>query len=136
MFTLLLKGEALKKQQSLLEPRHGLELWRQLHQEHEPKVKSRFGGMLSQLLQTKFAGVAIGEFDQYEKVIKDYEDQSGEAVTDNMRCGIVSANMDNEALRQHLRLHASSLDTFAKIKDMIISWHLANRNWSDDMTGR
>ena len=46
---------ALEKQQNPLEPRHGLELWRQFHREHEPRVKSRFGGMLTQILQTKLS---------------------------------------------------------------------------------
>ena len=127
IFTLI---EALKKQQNLLEPRHGLELWRELYREHEPRVKSRFGGMLTSLLQTKFKGAGESEFDSFEKKVKEYENQSRDTISDPVKQATVLNGLGNERLLEHLQLNAERFSTYHEMKSMITNYFQMRRTWS------
>ena len=56
----LLKGESKNMLKNVTD-NNGLEVWRQLFIEFEPQIKARYGGMLSEVLATKFKGQSLGE---------------------------------------------------------------------------
>ena len=82
MLILMTKDTALEKARNAPEPAHGLETWRLFNKEWEPQVPGRFGGMLIRILETPFPGQSDEEFEAWEALIKKYEDQSKDTLTD------------------------------------------------------
>ena len=75
-----------------------------------------FGGSLS----------SIDWIEQFRQLVRKYEEQSGESVTDNVQAGIKEAS-----IRDHLALHAGRLNSFDEM-DTEVSTVARNRNDNDN----
>ena len=47
-------------------------------------VKGRFTGMLQRILKAEFRGDVVAHLENWEKDIEEYENQSGDTVSDNI----------------------------------------------------
>ena len=89
-----------------------------VYSEHyEPKTATRYVGMLRQILLYDFGELSqlIDRIEQFRHLVRKYEEQSGESVTDNVRQGVFQAGIKDAAIRDHLALHAGRLNSFDKM---------------------
>ena len=57
----------------------------------------------------------IDRIEQFRHLVRKYEEQSGESVTDNVRQAVFQAGIKDAAIRDHLALHAGRLNSFDKM---------------------
>ena len=90
LLVMLTKKKALNKIKAIKEG-HGLECWRVLYKTWEPKNKGRFAGLLQKILLTKFSSKTDipSEVADWERMISEYERQSSETGSDNVKLGLL-----------------------------------------------
>ena len=69
----------------------GFETYRKLYSDSKPRVASRFVGTLTSLLATKFSSDIEQELEQFEKMVRRYDAETGKALDDTMN--LVSSSM-------------------------------------------
>ena len=74
---MLLRERALDKLHNSGE-NEGLEAYRQLYLEYNPRLNSRYVRLLRQILQSKFDGDLVAGLEALERKVREYEKQSGE----------------------------------------------------------
>ena len=92
---------------------NGLEVWRRMVSRWEPKVPSRFRGMLQAILFPKWVipGSDVTHvLTTWEEQVQDYEQQSGDKISDAIKLGVVLHHLPNASLREHL-LNSRVYDT-------------------------
>ena len=95
---------------------NGLEVWRGIVARWEPKVPSRFRGMLQAILFSKWdiPGSDVTQLlTAWEKQVQDYEQQSGDKIPDAIKLGVVLHHLPDTSLREHLLLNSRVYDTYA-----------------------
>ena len=97
----------------------GFETWRNFVMEYEPRLRTRTVGLLMQVLSYKFSGSVATKLDGFERLVRDYESQSGESVTDATRIGVM-LGMEEPQIREHLIRNAVRLNTWAVMKEEIL----------------
>ena len=102
-------------------PGEGLLAWRSLCRRFEPRVKTRFAGVLLGLLNFDFSGDLIARMEAFERELAQYERTSGEAVSDGMRIGIVLQRLEESSLKQHLLLNTERLTKWADFRAEMIN---------------
>ena len=70
------------------------------------------------------------EFDAFEKLVKTYEDQSGDTVAGTIKQATVLNGLANERLLEHLQLSAEKFDTSVQMRVMITNYFTMRRTWS------
>ena len=116
MLVLICREKALSKVTSVAEG-EGYASWRALIDEYEPKLSRRFAGLLVHILGYRFdVNDLTTSLEKWERLIKDYESQSDEKVTDNMRVGILTANMPDEDIAKHIFMNASKYTSYKILK--------------------
>ena len=83
-------------------PAVGASAWRSLCRRFEPRVKTRFAGILLGILNFDFTGDVITWLEAFERELSSYEQASGETLSDGIRVGVVLQRIDESALMQHL----------------------------------
>ena len=114
MLALLTKNRALDKVQAAGEG-EGLGAWRGLQEQWELKSRSRFTSMLLGILNGRFKGDAQNDIESGERDIRSFEKQTGFAIPDFVKAGILTNGLQEEPLR-HMVLHTSRLDTYEKLR--------------------
>ena len=123
------QGRALEKLRSCPESR-GLEVWRAFHQEWEPRQRARFTAMLTGLLRATFSDPLISAIEQWERTIKNYEEQSGETMPDSIKASVLTAGVANDRIREHLMLNAGRLLKYDDIRAEVVRIAQAQRTWT------
>lgn len=80
----------------------GLEGYRQLSLEYEPKVQSRFVGLLMSILSFSFDGDIPAKVAEFERKIKEYEQQPSQSITDDVKYGVLIMGVTDLQVKQHL----------------------------------
>ena len=101
----------------------GFEAWRSFTLEYQPKLASRWVGLLLNILSFRFTGELTTAVEAFEKQIRAFEQQSKQTVAEFIKLGISIMGMDDEATRDHLIKNAETLDTWEKVKVEIINIH-------------
>ena len=124
ILSLLTDAEALNIVQNSLVS-NGLEVWRRMVTRWDPKVPSRFPGVLQATLvpQWDIPGSDVAQLlTAWEKQIQDYEQQSGDKISDAIKLGVVLHHLPDASLRAHLLLNSRRVyDTWA--------WQLKYEQW-------
>ena len=76
--------------------------------------------MLIQLLTFKFDGDILAGIEQWERLIRDFEQQSSFVLPDFVRSGILISGMQDHSLRDHLGMQSSRLDDYTKLRREIV----------------
>jgi len=79
VLAMLVKDMAMKRVRSAPEG-HGAEAWRLLCEEYEPRRPKRFQVMLSSILRPVLKDPLGSSLDDFERQVKQYQDQSGKEV--------------------------------------------------------
>ena len=116
MLSLSTSGEAQRRLQNVPEG-EGAEAWKAFSEHHEPKTATRYVGKLRQILLYDFGELTqlIDRIDQFRHLVRKWEDQSGESVTDNVRQAVFQAGIKDASIRDHLAIHADRLNSFDKM---------------------
>lgn len=99
----------------------GLEAWRRLVNRFEPRVRSRYAGLLLEILSSTFSGDIVSRIEAFERQIAEYQKNSSETVSDGIRIGIVLRNMDEGPVRQHLLMNAERLKLWQDFREEIVN---------------
>ena len=120
MLSLSTSGEAQRRLQNVPEG-EGAEAWKVFSEHYEPKTATRYVGMLRQILLYGFGELTqlIDRVEQFRHLVRKYEEQSGESVTDNVRQAVFQAGIKDAAIRDHLALHAGRLNSFDKMAALV-----------------
>ena len=120
VLTMLLKDRAMDKVE-LVDANCGLQLWRKLTQEYEPKWKSRHLSRHQAILNFKFPDDVIAGFDQFEKELRQYHAITGKHIDEDTKSGVIlgalakSSNEKHRDLANHLVLNSYRLDPYNKM---------------------
>ena len=111
----------------------GCVAWQRFLADYDPKVKTRRVGMLLQILRAAFTGDMAQALDQFDRMIKEYEECCEDTATcpscahsfrkkfdEHLKAGLVVANMADKDVQQHVLKSFGRLDTFEKIKDEVL----------------
>lgn len=98
----------------------GIEGYRQLSLEYEPKVQSRFVGLLMRLLSCSFDGDIPSKISEFERRILEYEQQSNQTIADDVKYGVLVMGVTDQQVKQHLVRNSGRLDTWAKARDELL----------------
>ena len=93
------------------------EAWKVFSEHYEPKTATRYVGMLRQILLYDFGEHTqlIDRIEQFRHLVRQYEEQSGESVTDNVRQAVFQAGVKDASIRDPLALHAGRFNSFDKM---------------------
>ena len=98
----------------------GFEVYRQLHLEYEPKIQSRFVGLLMNLLLFSFDGAIPTKIAKFKRKVKEYTDQSGQDIADDVLHSILIIGIQDTSVKQHLVRNSHRLNTWATAKAEIL----------------
>ena len=79
VLVMLCRGRALDKLHNCGD-NEGVEAYRQLYLEYNPKLNSRYVGLLLEILRYKFEGDLVSCIESFERKVREYEKQQGEGV--------------------------------------------------------
>ena len=97
-----------------LENGEGLEAWRRLILEFDPRAWTRAADLTHRLLTFEFTG-DTASFELFDKECLRLKQVTGIDIQDDVKCGLLTLHLHDEMLRHHLILHSSRLDTFSKV---------------------
>ena len=95
VLTMLLKDRAMDKVE-LVDANCGLQLWRKLIQEYEPKWKSRHLSRHQAILNFKFPDDVIAGFDHFEKELRQYHATTGKHIDEDTKSGVIDSRSAGE----------------------------------------
>ncbi len=105
MLVLLTQHRALDRVQAAGEGEGGV-AWRMLHEQWEPKTRSRWTSMLLGILNGKFRGEAQADIEHLERSVRLFEKQTSYNIPDSIKAGILINGLTEETLRSHMVMHA------------------------------
>ena len=98
----------------------GLEAYRQLYLEYNPRLKTRYVGLLLEILRYKFEGDLVTCIEAFERKVREYEKQSGKDIGDETIIGIVILGVTDASVKEHLVRHSGRLDKWSKMREEIL----------------
>ena len=107
--------------------------WQRFLADYDPKIRTRRVGMLIQILTATFSGDLAQALDQFDRLIKEYEQCCEDEVTcpacqhkwrkpfdEQLKAGLVVANMGDSDIQAHLLKNFTRLDSFEKIREEVL----------------
>ena len=87
----------------------GFEAWRQFVMEWEPKLRTRFVGLLMNVLSYRFKDDIPNKFAAVERLVHDYENQSTMTVDEDIKMGVTMLGIKEHLIRNSVRITRSQL---------------------------
>eukprot|EP00929_Paragymnodinium_shiwhaense_P111971 TRINITY_DN8021_c0_g1_i4.p1 TRINITY_DN8021_c0_g1~~TRINITY_DN8021_c0_g1_i4.p1 ORF type:complete len:1618 (+),score=271.11 TRINITY_DN8021_c0_g1_i4:701-5554(+) len=119
VLVMLCSGAALDKVHNVGQS-EGFEAWRQFSLQWQPRVVTRFVGLLMQILSFSFDGELVAKVAAFERLVRDYQVQSQKTIDDDIKLGVVLINMKDAKMKEHMIRNATRLDTWEKVKTEIV----------------
>ena len=119
ILVMLCRDRALDKLRNSGE-NEGLEAYRQLYPEYNPRLKTRCVGLLLEILRYKFEGDLVTCIEAFERKVREYEKQSGKDIDDETIIGIVILGVTDASVKEHLARHSGRLDKWSKMREEIL----------------
>ena len=117
---MLVEGAALTR---VINAGHGqgLNAWRMLVLEYEPKSSARHVGDLLHILQYDFGTNIIVGFETFDRLVAEYNRRTpGDPLQDQVLVGTVLRNLAEGPLKQHLLLSLDQLDSYVKLRNEVV----------------
>ena len=80
----------------------GFEAWRQFVMECEPKLRTRYVGLLMNVLGCRFRDNIPTSWRRSRETVHDYENQSTKTVDDDVKIGVTMLGMEDMRVKEHL----------------------------------
>ena len=109
---------------------NGLEIWRLFCEEWEPRQRMRFTAMLTSILRIELKDPIISSLEVWERAIREYEQQSGDDVSDAIKASVLSSSIVNARIREHLALNASRLPDYKSVREEVVKIVQAQKRWT------
>ena len=129
VLALTCKGKSLQVVRRVPEG-FGFEAWKQLCREFEPRLPSRFQGMLQALLSPTTTDDPAQTIYQWESRVKVYEEQSGDEVSENIKLAVLQKYRCDGELARHLNLQSGRLTTYELARKEAINYLRAKQTWT------
>ena len=128
---MLTRDEALTIVRSVPEG-HGFEAWRKLDHQFAPKVASRFQNMMEGILYPVVSGTQYQRaWQDWEELVRAYELQSGEVISDMIKIATLTYRLVDEKLRDHLLLNAKPNLKYQQVREHVEAVYIARRrDWT------
>lgn len=120
MLLMLCRGSALLKAINA-GGSEGLQAWRALVRNYEPKIQGRHAGLLSGVLSFAFTDTIEKDLEPFERAVLTYEKSSKKTVPDDVKIGVVMNRMVESPLKTHLFLQGDRLEQWSDFKDEIVN---------------
>eukprot|EP00971_Amphidinium_carterae_P052216 1027963-Amphidinium_carterae.1 len=127
--SLQVTGAALVKSQNV-EQYNGLEAWRQLTLEYEPRTRGRQRMRLTQLLRPEKAlnvNSTVDVLEAWEREVKEYERTFQKPVDEDIRIGVLT-HLAPEKVAEHLYLYSDTVRTYADARKVVVDYVEAMRS--------
>ncbi|CAK0838220.1 unnamed protein product [Prorocentrum cordatum] len=106
-----------------------VEISRQLHywlvQTCRAQVRTRYAGLLMQLLSWDFSGELITRMEAFEREISVYEGQTGEQLSNAIKIGIVLQRLPDSPPKQHMIMNAERIEQRVQFRERNKPGHIA-----------
>ena len=129
VLALTCRGKALQVVRRVPEG-FGFEAWKQLCREFEPRLPSRFQGMLQALLAPKRMNDPMQTIYQWKSRVKFHEEQSGDKVSENIKLAVPQKYLCDGELARHLNLQSARLTTYDLARKETINYLRAKQTWT------
>ena len=98
----------------------GFEAWRQFVMEWEPKLRTRYVGLLMNVLGYRFRDVNPTKLAAFERTIHDYENQSTKTVDDDIKIGVTMLGMEDMRVKEHLIRNSVRITSWNQMREEIL----------------
>ena len=109
----------------------GLLAWRRLVQRYDSAAATRLAGLLLNLMNWSFAGDIQSRMELFDRELQRYETRAREAVSLNLRVGMVLNGLDKGPLKDHLLLNSAKYLTWQEFKSEIVNYRRATQAVAD-----
>ena len=109
----------------------GLLAWRRLVQRYDSAAATRLAGLLLNLMNWSFAGDIQSRMELFDRELQRYETRAREAVSLNLRVGMVLNGLDRGHLKDHLLLNSAKYLTWQEFKSEIVNYWRATQAVAD-----
>ena len=109
----------------------GLLAWRRLVQRYDSAAATRLAGLLLNLMNWSFAGDIQRRMELFDRELQRYETRAREAVSLNLRVGMVLNGLDKGHLKDHLLLNSAKYLTWHEFKSEIVNYRRATQAVAD-----
>ena len=79
----------------------GFEAWRQFVMGWEPKLRTRYVGLMVNVLRYRFRDDIPTKLAAFERTVHDYENQSTKTADDDIKIGVTMLGMEDMRLKEH-----------------------------------
>ena len=102
--------------------------WRRLVQRYDSAAATRLAGLL---LNWSLAGDIQSRMELFDRELQRYETRAREAVSLNLRVGMVLNGLDKGPLKDHLLLNSAKYLTWQEFKSEIVNYRRATQAVAD-----
>ena len=106
--------------------------WRRLVQRYDSAAATRLAGLLLNLMNWSFAGDIQSRMELFDRELQRYETRAREAVSLNLRVGMVLNGLDKGPLKDHLLLNSAKYLTWQEFKSEIVNYRRATQTVVDN----
>ena len=110
----------------------GLLAWRRLVQRYDSAAATRLAGLLLNLMNWSFAGDIQSRMELFDRELQRYETRVREAVSLNLRVGMVLNGLDKGTLKDHFLLNSAKYLTWQEFKNEIVNYRRATQAVADN----
>ena len=130
----VLKGRPLLLVRQMAARKNGLEAWRMLKREMEPREKARSLALVRQLAAWKFddSQDLHSQLVRYEEALRTYESSSGKAFPEELVLATVVTGL-REPLKSQVQLQMQSSTRYAEVREWILRYESLNTPWSTSL---
>ena len=100
--------------------RQGFEAWRQFVIEWEPKFRTRFVGLLMNVLSYRFRDDIPNKLAAFERLVHDYENQSKKTVDEEIKIGVAMLGMEDMRFKEHLIRNSVRITSWSQMREEIL----------------
>ena len=97
----------------------GFEAWRQFVMEWEPKLRTRYVGLLMNVLGYRFRDDIPTKLAAFERTLHDYENQSTKTVDDGIKIGVTMLGMEDMRVKEHLIRNSVRITSWNQMREEI-----------------
>ena len=96
------------------------EAWRQFVMEWEPKLRTRYVGLLMHVLGYRFRDDIPTELAAFERIVHDYENRTTKTVDDDIKIGVTMLGMEDMRVKEHLIRSSVRIKSWNQMREEIL----------------
>ena len=98
----------------------GFEAWRQFVMEWEPKLRTRYVGLLMNVLVYRLRDDIPTKLAAFERTAHDYENQSAKTADDDIKIGVTMLGMEDMRVKEHHIRSSARITSWNQVREEIL----------------